>query len=50
MKLKNEYVKRFQTGGEMPTEQAGTPPQQGPEPAPAPKKAVAIQLKLQFRS
>ena len=37
MKLKNSFVKRFQTGGEMPTEQAGMPPQQGPEPAPAPE-------------
>ena len=37
MKLKNSFVKKFQTGGEMPTEQAGMPPQQGPEPAPAPE-------------
>ena len=38
MKLKNSFVKKFQTGGEMPTEQAGMPPQQGPEPAPAPEE------------
>ena len=33
MKLKNEYVRRFQTGGEMPTEQPGVPAQEAPESA-----------------
>lgn len=33
MKLKNEYVRRFQTGGEMPTEQPGAPAQEAPESA-----------------
>ena len=37
MKLKNEYVRRFQTGGEMPTEQPGAPAQGAQEPAPAPE-------------
>ena len=33
MKLKNEYVRRYQIGGEMPTEQPGAPAQEAPESA-----------------
>ena len=36
MKLKNEYVRLFQTGGEMPTEQPGAPAQ-GAQESPAPE-------------
>ena len=46
MKLKNSFIKKFQTGGEIPTEQPGAPAQAAPETA-APEGGDPVQQIVQ---